>query len=99
AHNARFDIGFLRQACRSLQVPWPNPRVVDTVALARSVLSREEAPSVRLGLLAPLLGSTVQPDHRALTDARATVDVLHALFERLGNLGVQSLDELQHGAR
>ena len=76
-------------------VPWPGNPVVDTVRLARRVLSKEEAPSVRLGLLAPLLGSRVAPDHRALTDARATVDVLHALFERLGPLGVQSLTELQ----
>ena len=28
-------------------------------------------------------------------DARATVDVLHGLIERLGNLGVQTLEELQ----
>ena len=34
------------------------------------------------------------PNHRALSDARATVDVLHGLLERLGNLGVRSLDEL-----
>ena len=33
--------------------------------------------------------------HRALADARATVDVLHGLLERLGPLGVQSLDELR----
>lgn len=99
AHNAGFDIGFLRAACQRQQLPWPNPRVVDTVRLARSVLTKDEAPSVRLGLLAPLLGSAVQPDHRALTDARATVDVLHALFERLGNLGVHSLDELPSAAR
>ena len=39
------------------------------------------------------------PDHRALTDARATVDVLHALFERLGSLGVHSLSELQDASR
>jgi len=99
AHNAGFDIGFLKEACRRQQLPWPDPKVVDTVRLARSVLSRDEAPSVRLGLLAPLLGSPVRPDHRALTDARATVDVLHALFERLGNLGVHSLPELQHATR
>ena len=41
-----------------------------------------------------LFRSPVTPDHRALTDARATVDVLHALIERVGNLGVQSLEEL-----
>ncbi|MEJ7649192.1 MAG: DEDD exonuclease domain-containing protein [Nakamurella sp.] len=99
AHNAPFDIGFLRENARRLGLPWPTPRVVDTVRLARAVLSRDEAPSVRLGLLAPLLGSPVRPDHRALTDARATVDVLHALFERLGPLGVQSMDELVGATR
>jgi DNA polymerase-3 subunit epsilon len=99
AHNAGFDIGFLKAACARLGLPWPGNPVVDTVRLARRVLTREEAPSVRLGLLAPLLGSPVAPDHRALTDARATVDVLHALFERLGPLGVQSLTELQQLSR
>ncbi len=99
AHNAGFDIGFLKAACARLGLPWPGNAVVDTVRLARRVLTREEAPSVRLGLLAPLLGSKVAPDHRALTDARATVDVLHALFERLGPLGVQSLTELQQLSR
>ncbi|MDQ2739957.1 MAG: DEDD exonuclease domain-containing protein [Actinomycetota bacterium] len=99
AHNAGFDIGFLKAACGRLGLPWPGNAVVDTVRLARRVLTKEEAPSVRLGLLAPLLGSKVVPDHRALTDARATVDVLHALFERLGPLGVQSLTELQQMSR
>lgn len=99
AHNAGFDIGFLKAACARLGLPWPGNPVVDTVRLARRVLTKEEAPSVRLGLLAPLLGSPVAPDHRALTDARATVDVLHALFERLGPLGVQSLTELQQLSR
>ena len=99
AHNAPFDVGFLKAACGRLGVPWPGPAVVDTVRLARKVLSRDEAPSVRLSALAPLLGATVAPDHRALTDARATVDVLHALFERLGSLGVHSLSELQDATR
>lgn len=99
AHNAGFDIGFLKAACLRLGLPWPGNQVIDTVRLARRVLTRQEAPSVRLGLLAPLLGSKVAPDHRALTDARATVDVLHALFERLGPLGVQSLTELQQLSR
>src|SRR5690606_27093457 len=39
--------------------------------------------------------SKITPDHRALTDARATVDVLHALFERLGSLGVTTLEEVR----
>lgn len=99
AHNARFDVGFLRAACGRLQLPWPGPAVVDTVRLARKVLPRAEAPSVRLFALARLLRARTMPDHRALTDARATVDVLHALFERLGSLGVHSLSELHDAAR
>jgi DNA polymerase-3 subunit epsilon len=99
AHNAPFDVGFLKAACARLGLPWPGPAVVDTVRLARKVLSKAEAPSVRLSALASLLGARVAPDHRALTDARATVDVLHALFERLGSLGVHSLSELQDASR
>ena len=99
AHNAPFDVGFLKAACARQGLPWPGPAVVDTVQLARKVLSRAEAPSVRLSALAPLLGARVAPDHRALTDARATVDVLHALFERLGSLGVHSLSELRDATR
>lgn len=95
AHNARFDVGFLKAACRRLGLCWPALPVVDTVQLARRVLTREEAPSLKLGYLAQLLGARTRPDHRALHDARATVDVLHALFERLGPLGVHSLTELQ----
>ncbi len=94
AHNARFDAGFLRRACERLGHPWPAPAVVDTVGLARSVMLRDEVPNHKLATLARHFRSTTVPDHRALTDARATVDVLHALLERVGNLGVHTLEDL-----
>ncbi|TCK25078.1 DNA polymerase-3 subunit epsilon [Pseudonocardia endophytica] len=94
AHNAPFDSGFLRAACAAHERPWPRPPVLCTARLARAVLARDECPSVRLGALARHFGCTVEPNHRALTDARATVEVLHHLFERIGDLGVQSLEEL-----
>lgn len=94
AHNAPFDIGFLRAACERLAIPWPAAPVLDTVRLARTVFNRSELPSVRLGVLAAALGARVTPNHRALADAQATVDVLHALIERLGPLGVETLSEL-----
>ncbi|MBV8932690.1 MAG: DEDD exonuclease domain-containing protein [Kutzneria sp.] len=94
AHNAGFDIGFLRAACARHGYTWPKPRVVCTVRLARRVLTRQEAPSCRLSALSLLLGTARTPTHRALDDARATVDVLHALLERLGPLGVCSVEEL-----
>lgn len=95
AHNAGFDMGFLRAAAERNQVPWPKPPVLCTVALARRVLDRDEAPSVKLSALARLFGASTTPTHRALDDARATVDVLHALIERVGNQGVHTYAELR----
>jgi len=94
AHNAPFDISFLRAAAQQTGQHWPGFRVVDTAHLARQVVTRDEAPNRKLGTLARLFGSPTTPDHRALTDARATVDVLHGLLERVGSVGVHSLEEL-----
>ncbi|MCW2563643.1 MAG: exonuclease, polymerase epsilon subunit family [Mycobacterium sp.] len=95
AHNAGFDIGFLHAAAERCQIAWPKPPVLCTVRLARRVLTRDEAPSVRLSALAQLFGASTTPNHRALDDARATVDVLHGLIERVGNQGVHSYTELR----
>jgi DNA polymerase III subunit epsilon len=95
AHNARFDIGFLRAAADRCGMRWRRPEVLCTVQLARRVLSREEAPSVRLAALARLFAVASEPTHRALDDARATVDVLHALIERVGNQGVHTYADLR----
>jgi DNA polymerase III subunit epsilon len=95
AHNAGFDIGFLRAAAERAHITWPRPPVLCTVRLARRVLTRDEAPSVRLSALARLFGASTTPTHRALDDARATVDVLHGLIERVGNQGIQTYTELR----
>lgn len=95
AHNAGFDIGFLRAATERLGLSWPRPQVLCTVKLARRVLTRDEAPSVKLSALAQLFGATTTPTHRALDDARATVDVLHGLIERVGNQGVHTYPQLR----
>jgi DNA polymerase-3 subunit epsilon len=94
AHNAPFDISFLKAAATLTGRRWPAFRVVDTAHLARALISKDEAPNRKLGTLARLFGAATTPDHRALHDARATVDVLHGLLERVGSLGVVTLDEL-----
>jgi DNA polymerase III subunit epsilon len=94
AHNARFDVGFLKRACVAHGYDWENPDVIDTVALARGVLMRDEVPNVKLARLARHFRTSVEPNHRALSDARATVDVLHGLLERVGNLRVDTLEDL-----
>jgi DNA polymerase-3 subunit epsilon len=94
AHNARFDIGFLKRACAADERPWPGNTVVDTLALARSCLHRDEVNDFKLGTLARHFHAATSPTHRALDDARATVDVLHGILERVGNLGVTTLEDL-----
>ncbi len=95
AHNAPFDVGFLKAAAVDQHLAWPAFAVVDTAVLARRVLTRDEVPNCKLATLAQFFAADTTPNHRALSDARATVDVLHALIARLGNIGVQSLPELR----
>ena len=94
AHNARFDVGHLRGAAAALGLGWPEPRVLDTLALARKAWTRSEVPNHKLGTLAAFVGSQIRPTHRALDDARATVDVLHGALEVMAPLGVTHLEDL-----
>ncbi|KAA1423523.1 DEDD exonuclease domain-containing protein [Mumia zhuanghuii] len=94
AHNAPFDVGFLKHFTQHLDLTWPGFESLDTARIARRVLLRDEVPNCKLGTLARHFRSTTTPNHRALADARATVDVLHALLERLGTMGVTTMEEL-----
>lgn len=94
AHNAPFDTGFLKAACVKHGYPWPAPRVVDTAALARRLLTGDEVPNNKLSTLAHHFRLRHRPTHRALADALATVDLLHALIGRLGSHQVFDLDDM-----
>jgi len=95
AHNARFDIGFLKAAATRHGYTWPLPKALDTVNLAKVALGKDEVRNRKLATLAQRFGTSVTPNHRALADAQATVEVFHALLERLGRLGITELTELQ----
>ena len=94
AHNAPFDVGFLRWFAGRQGIPWPVFEVLDTAKIARRVITRDDAPNCKLSSLARAFHASTTPNHRALADARATVDVLHGLMERLGGLGVHTVEEL-----
>jgi len=95
AHNAPFDIGFLKAAALQCATPWPKFQVIDTARVARYVVTRDEAPNCKLSTLATFFGADTNPDHRALSDARATVDVFHGILDRLGSFGVTTLEDLK----
>ncbi|MFO8075507.1 MAG: DEDD exonuclease domain-containing protein [Egibacteraceae bacterium] len=93
AHNARFDVGFLEAALRRSGRPPLEQQALCTAALARRLLGGE-VRDCRLATLAAHVGARTRPEHRALADARATVDVLHALIERAGSVGATTLEDL-----
>jgi DNA polymerase-3 subunit epsilon len=95
AHNAPFDIGFLRAACAECGLAWPQFTVLDTVMLARQLMDPDEVPDCKLGTLAGFFRARTAPSHRALADARATADVLGWLIRRLTHHGILTLDELR----
>ena len=95
AHNAPFDVGFLRAACAECGLAWPRFTVLDTVMLARQLMDPDEVPDCKLGTLAGFFRARTTPSHRALADARATADVLGWLIRRLTHHGIRTLDELR----
>jgi DNA polymerase-3 subunit epsilon len=94
AHNASFDRRFVQANLERHGYQRLANRVVCTARLARKLLPRDEVPNVRLATLAAYLGASVTPCHRAMTDARATVEVFHSLLEQAGSYGVLALEDL-----
>ena len=96
AQNAPFDLSFLTYAAKAHDFTWPKFPILDTAIIARKVLTREEVPNCKLGTLSEFFGTATTPNHRALDDARATVDVFHGLLERLGSHDIYTLEELNN---
>ena len=94
AHNASFDVGFLRRAARACARPWPRVRVVDTLALARLALPRPLVRNHKLGTVASYFGTTTVPEHRALGDARATAEILLGFIDLLAAAGATDVEDL-----
>lgn len=78
AHNAPFDLGFLRREYELLPQPFSQPLVIDTLPLARRLL---RSTSYSLSTLAANL-QLPSPSHRAMSDVISTI----ALFRHLTGL-------------
>jgi DNA polymerase-3 subunit epsilon len=92
-HNVRFDMSFLNAAAERLGYARLANTTIDTAALSRRLL-RNEVRDNRLGTLAAHFRSPVEPNHRALEDAKATAHVFFELLARAGGIGVTHLDDL-----
>jgi DNA polymerase III epsilon subunit family exonuclease len=96
AHNSPFDLSFLKAAALTHDLAWPEYQTVDTARLARAVLDRDEVLNCKLSTLAQFFGAETSPNHRALDDAKATVDVLHGLIERLAGFNIHYFEQMRN---
>jgi DNA polymerase III epsilon subunit family exonuclease len=96
AHNSPFDMSFLKAAALAHEFAWPHYLTVDTARLAHAVLDHDEVVNCKLGTLAEFFNAQTSPNHRALDDALATVDVLHGIIERLGGHEVWTFEEMRN---
>lgn len=92
AHNARFDIGFIQEACRQIGLPPVNNPVLDTLELARFL--HPTMKNHRLNTLAELYKVPLENHHRAIDDTIALGGVLYGLLKDAASRGVTELNRL-----
>ena len=90
AHNAAFDMKFLKLKETSTDVRLANP-VLDTLLL--SAFLHDYAQDHNLDAIAERLGIAVQDRHNALADAMVTAEVFVKLLELLQAQGVETLGQ------
>lgn len=91
AHNAPFDMAFLRRHAARTGVHWDHP-ILDTVLLSAVLFGTTEVHT--LDALCERLGVLLPPEdrHTALGDARATAAALSAMLPMLQARGLTTLD-------
>ena len=91
AHNADFDMGFMKQKCREQNIEFKNISV-DTLTLARILLPNMKR--FRLNLIAKELGIPLLNHHRAVDDAEATAHIFIKFLEMIRKKGGQKLSDV-----
>lgn len=91
AHNAQFDVSFIKEACKKRKLPFHHT-VVDTLALSRLLLG--ELKKHKLNIVASHLGIRLKNHHRADDDAAAAAEIMIRLFGILEQRGVSELNDI-----
>ena len=96
AHNADFDVSFVKEACRKLGISF-QPTYLDTLVMAQGLL-----PSLskhKLNLVADALGLPAFNHHRAVDDAMTVGYMLERFFQMLEEKGVTRLSQINEALR
>lgn len=93
AHNAGFDMSFIKQNCMNLNIT-KEFTVVDTVGLARMLLPALNKHT--LDAVAKALGVSLEHHHRAVDDAEATAEIFVKFIPMLEERDVKLLDDINN---
>ncbi len=91
AHNAPFDMGFLKQNAKTLGYEF-DYTYLDTLSLAKDLFP--DYKKYKLGKIAENLGIKVEVAHRALDDVDTTVKVFNIMLDMLKKRGAKTLDDI-----
>ena len=95
AHNANFDVGFLKQNAKALGYDF-NYSYLDTLSLAKDLFP--DYKKYKLGKIAENLGIKVEVAHRALDDVDTTVKVFNVMMDMLKERGAKKLEDIDQVA-
>ena len=93
AHNADFDIGFIKYNCKQLGLELNNT-YIDTLRLAKDLFP--DYKKYKLGLIADNLGIKVEVAHRALDDVDTLVKVFQVMLKMLKEKGAKTLADIDN---
>ena len=96
AHNASFDIGFIKENARRLGLPYAYTHV-DTLAMARVLLP--QLAKFTLDHVAKTVGVSLENHHRAVDDAEATAEIFEKFIPMLLEKGAHDLDAVNELGR
>ena len=91
AHNAEFDMSFIRKNCMDLDIPCDHT-VGDTVAMARILLPALHR--FKLDTVAKALKISLENHHRAVDDAECTAHIFVKFIEMLKERHIETLNDL-----
>ena len=91
AHNADFDMSFIKYNCDRLRIPY-DFTIADTVAMARMLLPNLNR--FKLDTVARALNISLENHHRAVDDAACTAEIFEKFVKMLADRGINTLDEL-----
>ena len=95
AHNAEFDIGFIRTGCERYNIPF-TPAALDTLPLAQNLLP--ELGRYKLNIIARHLELPDFHHHRAVDDAVTVAYMLTPFFAMLRDRNINTLEEINTAA-